>query len=68
LAILPTGGRITDTASRATAEGFATVARDGSLDAWFPEPKLTSGGGRPGTTRLFQRDACEHPISTACFN
>src|SRR5262245_284079 len=55
---------MTDVLSGATAEGFATVARsapsarDGIvLDAWFPDPKLTAAGGKPATTRLFQRDA-----------
>jgi len=44
--------------SGATGEGFATVSRKGIvLDAWFPEPKLTTAGGRPATTRLFERDA-----------
>ena len=43
---------MSDSASGATGEGFATVARDGIvLDAWFLEPKLTSGGGKPTTTR-----------------
>lgn len=49
---------MTDASSGATAEGFATVAADGIvLDAWFPDPELTAAGGRPATTRLFQRDA-----------
>jgi 2,3,4,5-tetrahydropyridine-2-carboxylate N-succinyltransferase len=47
-----------DVPSGATGEGFATVSRDGIvLDAWYLEPKLTAGGGKPATTRLFQRDA-----------
>ncbi|HYD05050.1 MAG TPA: 2,3,4,5-tetrahydropyridine-2,6-dicarboxylate N-succinyltransferase [Reyranella sp.] len=38
--------------SGATGEGFATLSRQGVvLDAWFPEPKLTTAGGRPGTIR-----------------
>jgi 2,3,4,5-tetrahydropyridine-2-carboxylate N-succinyltransferase len=44
-------------ASGATAEGFATLSRSGVvLDAWFPEPKLTSAGGKSATTRLFGGD------------
>jgi 2,3,4,5-tetrahydropyridine-2-carboxylate N-succinyltransferase len=46
------------TDSGATGEGFATLSRTGIvLDAWFPEPRLTTAGGRPATTRLYQRDS-----------
>src|SRR4051812_34508499 len=46
------------TDSGATGEGFATLSRTGIvLDAWFPEPRLTTAGGKPATTRLYQRDS-----------
>jgi 2,3,4,5-tetrahydropyridine-2-carboxylate N-succinyltransferase len=55
---------MTDDVSGATSEGFATVSRGATgtrdgivLDAWYPDPKLTTAGGKPATTRLFQRDA-----------
>jgi len=41
----------------AIGEGFATVSRQGVvLDAWFLEPGLTAGGGKPATTRQQERD------------
>jgi 2,3,4,5-tetrahydropyridine-2-carboxylate N-succinyltransferase len=44
--------------SGATAEGFATVSREGVvLDAWFPAPGLTAPGGKAGTVRLDRQDA-----------
>jgi 2,3,4,5-tetrahydropyridine-2-carboxylate N-succinyltransferase len=49
---------MSDASSGATSEGYATLSSTGIvLDAWYPDPKLTSGGGKPSTTRLFQRDA-----------
>src|SRR6187551_1356034 len=57
-AILPLGGEsMSEESSGATAEGFATLSRTGIvLDAWFPDPKLNPAGGKPATTRLYQRD------------
>jgi 2,3,4,5-tetrahydropyridine-2-carboxylate N-succinyltransferase len=40
--------------SGATGEGYATVSRNGVvLDAWFPEARLVTAGGRAATTRLY---------------
>ena len=43
--------------SGATAEGYATVSRNGVvLDSWFPEAQLVAAGGRAATTRLYHSD------------
>ena len=43
--------------SGATGEGYATVSRNGVvLDAWFPEARLVTAGGRAATTRLYPSD------------
>jgi 2,3,4,5-tetrahydropyridine-2-carboxylate N-succinyltransferase len=40
--------------SGATGEGYATVSRNGVvLDAWFPEARLVTAGGRAATNRLY---------------
>jgi 2,3,4,5-tetrahydropyridine-2-carboxylate N-succinyltransferase len=47
--------------SGATAEGYATVSRNGVvLDAWFPETALVPAGGRSATTRLYPGDPSGH--------
>lgn len=44
---------MSEVSAGATAEGFATVSHQGVvLDAWFPDPKLTSEGGSTATARV----------------